>query len=74
MNILLKIYNQLSTENQHEVNDFLDFMLSKNDNKNSFDMTRWKAKILDVSVWTKKDMQVFDDNRKYFKQWKTEDW
>jgi hypothetical protein len=39
-----------------------------------FNMTRWKAKILDVSVWTKKDMQVFDDNRKYFKQWKTEDW
>lgn len=74
MNELLVKYNTLSPEVQQEVNDFLDFMLSKYKDKKPFDMKAWKEKIKGVSVWSEEDLKVFEENSKLFGQWKTEEW
>lgn len=74
MNELLVKYNALSPEVQQEVNDFLDFMLSKYEGKKSFDMKAWKEKIKGISVWSAEDLKAFEENSKLFGRWKTEEW
>jgi hypothetical protein len=74
MNDLLLKYNSLSPDIQKEVNDFLDFMLSKYKGQGSFDIKSWKAKIKNVSTWTEEDVQIFEENRQHFQQWKSEEW
>lgn len=74
MNELLIKYNTLSPDIQKEVNDFLDFMLSKYKGKSVFDMKGWKAKIKNVSTWTEEDSKLFEENRQQFNQWKSEEW
>lgn len=74
MDSILTKYNKLSPEVQQEVNDFLDFMLSKNESKKVFNLNKWKSKIKDVSVWTDQDIQRFEESRQQFNQWKTEEW
>ena len=74
MNELLAKYNTLSPQGQQEVNDFLDFILSKYQNKLSFDMKAWKEKIKSVSTWPEEDIKAFDENNQLFNQWKTEEW
>ena len=78
MNDLLVKYNTLSPEGQQEgqqeVNDFLDFMLSKYKDKKLFKMQSWKEKIKTVSVWSEEDVKVFEENSKLFNQWKAEEW
>lgn len=54
---LLK-YNLLDPLQQNEVNDFIEFLLSKKDKKPS--MTEYKKKILAVSTWSEEDLQVFE--------------
>ena len=48
MNDLLLKYNTLSPGLQKEVNDFLEFMLQKQERKRGFDMEKWKAKIKNI--------------------------
>lgn len=74
MNELLAKYNTLSPQGKQEVNDFLDFILSKNQNKPSFDMKSWKEKIKNISTWTEEDIKAYDENSQLFNQWKTEEW
>lgn len=74
MHELLTKYNALSPQGKQEVNDFLDFMLSKYQDKKPFDIKAWKEKIKEVSVWTEEDVKVFEENSKIFNQWKTEEW
>src|SRR5690606_25006838 len=66
MNELLIKYNALSPEIQREVDDFLDFLLSKYKDKKNFDMKSWKEKIKGVSVWSEEDVKVFEENSKLF--------
>ena len=74
MNDLIFKYNTLSPEIQKEVNDFLDFMLMKYKGKTAFDMKTWKAKIMNISTWTKDEIQTFEENRQQFDQWKAKIW
>lgn len=74
MNDILIKYNTLSPDIQKEVNDFLDFMLSKYNGKKIFDIKSWKNKIKNVSTWTDEDIKVFEEGRQQFNQWKTEEW
>jgi hypothetical protein len=71
--ILIK-YNTLSPDIQKEVNDFLDFLLSKYKGKKAFDIKSWKNKIKNVSIWTDEDIKAFEEVRHQFNQWKTEEW
>ncbi len=74
MNDILTKYNTLSPDSQQEVNDFLDFMLSKYEEKKVFDMNSWKAKIKDVPTWTRQDIKKMEENGQEFDQWKSEEW
>lgn len=74
MNDLIFKYNTLSPEIQKEVNDFLDFMLMKYKGKTAFGMKTWKAKIMNISTWTKDEIQIFEENRQQFDQWKAKIW
>ncbi len=74
MNDLLTKYHMLSPEVQQQVDDFLNFMLAKEQAKKSFDTKAWKEKIKSVSVWSDEDAQIFEENRKLFNQWKSPEW
>ena len=51
-------YDLLDPLQQNEVNDFIEFLLSKKDKKPS--ITEYKKNILAVSTWSEEDLQVFE--------------
>jgi hypothetical protein len=69
--IVLK-YNLLNKNAQQEVNDFLDFLLSKQETKKTND--DYSTKILSVSTWTDSDLVVFKNNQTSFNNWQVEEW
>lgn len=74
MSELLTKYRALSPDTQQQVDDFIDFLLAKDQTKKPFDMKAWKEKIKSVSVWSEEDVQVFEENRKLFNNWKSPEW
>ena len=74
MNDILTKYNTLSPDLQKEVNDFLDFMLSKYKGKKGFDIKAWKKKIRNISIWADEDLKAFEEGRQRFNKWKPEEW
>ena len=75
MSELVLKYNLLDTTGQQEVQDFIDFLLSKQRRKvNPNFMESYKKQILEVSVWSEEDIAVFDENRKRLNQWTIQEW
>jgi hypothetical protein len=68
---LITKYQLLTPETQQEVQDFLDFLLTKKKRK-PFNMKAWKKKIADISVWSEKDIQGFEKNK--LASWKPVRW
>jgi hypothetical protein len=67
-------YNSLNKIARQEVNDFMDFLLSKQKtNKLNF-LTPYKNKILNVSIWSDADLKIFDENQQLFNQWRVQEW
>jgi len=67
-------YNSLNKIARQEVNDFMDFLLSKQKtNKPNF-LTPYKNKILNVSDWSDSDLKIFDENQKLFNQLGVQEW
>ena len=67
-------YNSLNKIARQEVNDFMDFLLSKQKtNKPNF-LTPYKNKILNVSHWSDSDLKIFDENQKLFNQLGVQEW
>ena len=74
MSDLVVKYNKLNKTARQEVNDFMDFLLSKqNTNKTNFPGI-YKDKILSVSIWADSDLKIFDENQKLFNQWRVQEW
>ena len=71
--IVLK-YNRLNKTARQELNDFMDFLLSKQKRDKPFFLPTYKKKILNVSVWSDSDLQIFDENQKLFNQWRVLEW
>ena len=67
-------YNKLDKTARQELNDFMDFLLSKQKITNPTLLSTYKNKILSVSVWTDSDLKVFDENQKLFNNWKVQEW
>ena len=67
-------YNKLDKTARQELNDFMDFLLSKQKNANPMSLSTYKNKILNVSVWSDSDLKVFDENQKLFNNWKVQEW
>lgn len=59
---------------KQEVNDFMDFLLSKQKEKRNNSLSEYKKRILSVSVWSDSDIQVFKENQKLFNSWTIEEW
>ncbi len=74
MNDIAIKYNKLNKSRRQELNNFLDFLLSrqKNDKKNL--LTGYKKKILSVSIWSDEDCRLIEENQKAFSQWKIQEW
>lgn len=67
-------YNRLNKTARQEVNDFMDFLLSKQKtNKHNF-LSTYKNNILNVSIWTDSELKIFDQNQKLFNQWNIQEW
>ena len=67
-------YNKLDKTARQELNDFMDFLLSKQKITNPTLLSTYKNKILNVSVWTDSDLKVFDENQKLFNNWNVQEW
>ena len=67
-------YNKLDKTARQELNDFMDFLLSKQKNPNPLLMSAYKNKILNVSVWSDSDLKIFNENQKLFNNWKVQEW
>ena len=67
-------YNRLNKTSRQEVNDFMDFLLSKQKINNPISLSTYKNKILKVSIWTDSDLKIFDKNQELFNQWRVKEW
>ena len=67
-------YNRLNKTARQEVNDFMDFLLSKQKTSKPNFLSPYKSKILHVSNWTDSDLKIFDENQKLFNQWRVQKW
>ena len=66
MSAIVVKYNRLDKTARQELNDFMDFLLSKQKKDQPILLTTYKNKILNVSVWSDSDLKVFDKNEKLF--------
>jgi len=67
-------YSRLNKTARQEVNDFMDFLLSKQKANNPIFLSTYKNKILKVSIWTDSDLKIFDQNQELFNQWRVQEW
>ena len=74
MSAIVVKYNRLDKTARQELNDFMDFLLSKQKKDQPILLTTYKNKILNVSVWSDSDLKVFDKNEKLFNNWKVQEW
>ena len=74
MNSAILKYSSLNNTEKTEVENFIDFLLSKKNFKKKSSNKDYKKKILSVSVWNEKDVEIFNKNNKLFEQWKPEQW
>jgi hypothetical protein len=65
-------YQTLSPEDQKEVTDFVEFIATKTKQQKSSSLKSWKRRLLNVSVWLPKDIEVLKKNR--LKSWKPKGW
>ena len=59
---------------KQEVNDFIDFLFSKQKKNRKKPIDSYKKKILKVSVWSEQDMKIFDENIAFFNRWNVQEW
>jgi len=74
MNAIVVKYSKLNKTAQQELNDFMDFLLSKQKNTKTNFLTAYKKKILNVGIWSDSDLKFFKENNKLFNQWKVLEW
>ena len=67
-------YNRLNKTARQELNDFMDFLLSKQKTDKPIFLTTYKNKILNVSIWSDSDLKIFDENKNLFNQWRVQEW
>ncbi len=72
MTDLVLKYNALNKTAQKQVNDFMDFLLSKQKNYKS--KVNYKSRILSVSTWSDSDLEIFRNNQTLFNSWQIGEW
>lgn len=74
MNDIVVKYNRLNRTARQEVDDFMDFLLSKQKTDKPKLLANYRSKILNVSIWSDSDLKIFDENQKLFNQWRVQEW
>jgi len=74
MSELTHKYNLLDAAARRELNDFLDFLLSKARRHDNGGQKSYKQNILKVSVWSEEDIKVLHEHTRLFDQWKPAEW
>ncbi len=69
MTDIISKYKLLNKSARQEVNDFMDFLLSKQKAKKRNSISNYKRKILSVSTWSDSDLMIFEKNKSLFNQW-----
>jgi hypothetical protein len=67
-------YDLLDNLEKREVQDFIDFLLSKRKKFQTERSETYKTKIQSVSVWNDTDFRFFAENNQLFSQWKPSEW
>ena len=67
-------YNLLDKSSRQEINDFIDFLLSKKKPQKAAPLSNYKKNILSVSTWEDADFKVFKENEALFNNWRIEEW
>ena len=67
-------YSLLNKTAKQEINDFMDFLLSRQKRNKKSPISSYKKKILNVSTWTVLDLKIFQENKKLFNQWEIREW
>jgi hypothetical protein len=67
-------YNLLDSSSKREVQDFMDFLLTRETKQKKTAKSDYKKKILKVSVWSDSDIDLIIQNQQKFSQWKAQDW
>ena len=67
-------YKSLSPAKQKEVEDFVDFIASRENAKEDFNMKAWQTKIKTLPAWTETDLKVFEENSKAMTHWNPSEW
>jgi hypothetical protein len=65
-------YQTLTPEGQKEVTDFVEFIASKTKKQRPLSLKNWKRRLLNVSVWSPKDIEILRKNN--LKSWKPKEW
>jgi len=73
MEELLIKYNSLDSVLQHQVIEFVDYLLSTQKMVKRQNLSAYKKRILAVSTWSEQDCQIFEENKKYWEQWKIDE-
>lgn len=73
MSILTK-YQSLSPEAKKQVEAFLDFLLSNQQESKPINAQAWKEKIKSIPQWSEEDVDIFDENARLFNQWPSTTW
>ena len=74
MEKLILKYQTLTPEVQREVTDFVDFLSSKPKGNRLSALKSWKKKILNVSVWSAKDVKILKQNSEGLNSWQPQKW
>jgi hypothetical protein len=67
-------YRLLDRSAKEEVNDFINFLFSRQSLKKTLSISGYKKKILSVSVWKDSDLEIFKENQKLFNSWAIQEW
>lgn len=62
MTDIISKYKLLNKSARQEVNDFMDFLLSKQKAEKRSSLSNYKSKILSVSTWSDSDLIIFEKN------------
>lgn len=67
-------FNLLDNSSRREVLDFMDYLLYKKPKAIKNTTSEYKKKILKVSVWSDKDIELMSNNQQKFNEWKVQEW
>lgn len=71
VNISLK-YELLGAFEQKEVNDFIEFLLSKRRSKDTPVKSGYRDNLLNIGAWSEDDLKIFKENASRFNDWHPE--